>query len=46
MVAWSDVAPKLLLSTSPDWKAKSLWFYKVNEDYGSFETTPEIRLSQ
>ena len=42
MVAWSDVAPKLLLSTSPDWKAKSLWFYKVNEDYGSFETTPEI----
>ncbi|KUK60286.1 MAG: hypothetical protein XD81_0302 [Bacteroidetes bacterium 38_7] len=42
MLAWSDVAPKLLLSTSPDWKAKSLWFYKVNEDYGSFETTPEI----
>ena len=42
MVSWSDVAPKLLLSTSPDWKAKSLWFYKVNEDFGSFETTPEI----
>lgn len=42
MVAWSDVAPKLLLSTSPDWKAKSLWFYGVNENYGSFETTPEI----
>ncbi len=42
MVAYSDVAPKLLLSTSPDWKAKSLWFYGVNEDYGSFETTPEI----
>lgn len=38
----SDIAPKLLLSTSPDWKAKSLWFYGVNEDYGSFKTTPEI----
>jgi hypothetical protein len=42
MVALSDVAPKLLLSTSPDWFAKSLWFYGVNEDYGSFETTPAI----
>lgn len=42
MVAWSDVAPKLLISTSPDWEAKSLWFYGVNEDFGSFETTPEI----
>jgi transglutaminase-like putative cysteine protease len=42
MVALSDVAPKLLLSTSPDWYAKSKWFYKVNEDFGSFETTPEI----
>jgi hypothetical protein len=42
MVAKSDVFPKLLISTSPDWKAKSLWFYGVNEDYGSFESTPEI----
>jgi hypothetical protein len=42
MVATSDEAPKLLLSTSPDWEAKSRWFYGVNEDYGSFETTPEI----
>jgi len=42
MVGYSDIAPKLLLSTSPDWKAKSLWFYGVNEDYGSFNTTPEI----
>lgn len=42
MVAWSDVAPKLLLSTSPDWYAKSMWFYGVNEDFGSFESTPEI----
>ncbi|MDZ7742589.1 MAG: DUF3857 domain-containing protein [Bacteroidota bacterium] len=39
MVASSDIAPKLLISTSPDWKAKSLWFYGVNEDYGSFEST-------
>jgi hypothetical protein len=43
MVALSDVAPKLLLSTSPDWYAKSKWFYKVNEDFGSFEFTPEIK---
>jgi hypothetical protein len=43
MVAASDVAPKLLLSTSPDWYAKSKWFFKVNDDFGSFEYTPEIK---
>jgi hypothetical protein len=43
MVALSDVAPKLLLSTSPDWYAKSKWFYGVNEDFGSFDYTPEIK---
>ena len=43
MVSLSDVAPKLLLSTSPDWYAKSTWFFGVNEDYGSFESTPEIK---
>ena len=42
MVAASDVATKLLLSTAPDWESKSKWFYGVNEDYGSFESTPEI----
>jgi len=42
MVGYSDIAPKLLLTTSPDWEAKSLWFYGVNEDFGSFETTAEI----
>ncbi|RPH28636.1 MAG: DUF3857 domain-containing protein [Bacteroidales bacterium] len=42
MVAQSDVAPKLLLSTSPDWETKSKWFCGVNEDYGSFMSTPEI----
>lgn len=44
MVALSDVAPKLLLSTSPDWQTKSLWFYKVNEDFGSFDSSPEINV--
>jgi hypothetical protein len=39
-VGMSDIAPKLLISTSPDWEAKSSWFYGVNEDYGSFETFP------
>lgn len=43
MVDISDVAPKLLLSTSPNWEAKSLWFYGVNEDYGSFKPTPEVQ---
>ncbi|HPE56653.1 MAG TPA: DUF3857 and transglutaminase domain-containing protein [Bacteroidales bacterium] len=42
MVAKSDEFTKLLISTSPDWIAKSLWFYGVNEDFGSFESTPEI----
>jgi len=42
-VAASDVACKLLVSTSPDWIAKSLWFHKVNEDYGSFAVTPEVQ---
>ena len=43
MVDLSDVAPKLLMSTSPDWYAKSRWFYQVNEDFGSFDWTPEIK---
>lgn len=41
MVSLYDVAPKLMMSTTPLWKEKSRWFYKVNEDYGSFEATPE-----
>jgi len=43
MVATSDVAPKLLVSTSPDWYAKAVWFNKVNEDFKSFEVTPEVK---
>jgi hypothetical protein len=43
MVALSDIAPKLLLSTSPDWFAKSTWFFGVNEEFGSFDSTPEIQ---
>ncbi|PLX22571.1 MAG: transglutaminase [Salinivirgaceae bacterium] len=42
MVGMDDVIPKVLITTSPDWEAKSIWFYKVNEDFGSFESTPEI----
>lgn len=42
MVAMADVAPKVLMSTSPDWKAKSVWFCGVNEDYGSFKSNKEI----
>ena len=43
MVDFYDVAPKLMMSSTPDWKEKSLWFNKVNEDYGSFEPTPEAQ---
>lgn len=43
MVDLFDAAPKLMMSTTADWKAKSLWFNKVNEDYGSFEPTPEAQ---
>ncbi len=43
MVAASDEATKLLLSTSPDWYAKAVWFHNVNEDFGSFDVTPAIR---
>jgi len=39
----SDIAPKLLISSTPDWQAKSLWFYGVNEEYKSFESTPAIK---
>ncbi|MDR2981669.1 MAG: DUF3857 domain-containing protein [Puniceicoccales bacterium] len=35
-----DYAPKLFMSTTRDWRAKSLWFHKVNEDYGSFAAFP------
>lgn len=42
MVAISDVSPKVVMSTAPNWESKSMWFYKVNEDYKSFETFPEL----
>lgn len=43
--AWADndIQCKLLLSTSPDWQAKSRWFYGVNEEYGSFVPTPAMQ---
>jgi hypothetical protein len=43
MTSPSDAAPKLLLSTSPDWYAKSVWFNKVNEDFKSFEVTSDVQ---
>ena len=42
-LADNDMQCKLLLSTSPNWQAKSTWFYGVNEDYGSFVPTPEVQ---
>jgi len=43
MVDYYDAAPKLMLSTTPQWKDKSLWFNKVNEDYGSFKAEPDAQ---
>ncbi|MDR0845307.1 MAG: DUF3857 domain-containing protein [Tannerella sp.] len=43
MVDLFDAAPKLMLSSTPKWQDKSLWFNKVNEDYDSFASLPEAR---
>lgn len=43
MVDLFDAAPKLMMSTTQDWKEKSRWFNKVNEDYGSFNAIPEAQ---
>ena len=42
-VANNDIEPKLIVTTAQNWEAKSMWFYGVNEDFGSFEATPEIQ---
>jgi len=41
-VAFSDIALKLLVTTTAKWEEKSRWFYGVNEDFGSFKSTPAI----
>ena len=43
MVDLFDSAPKLFMSSTPKWQDKSLWFYKVNEDYESFAPLPEAQ---
>lgn len=43
MVDLFDAAPKLMMSTTPNWMEKSRWFNKVNEDYGSFDAIPEAQ---
>lgn len=43
MVDLFDAAPKLFMSSTPRWEDKSLWFYNVNEDYGSFDALPEAQ---
>ncbi len=42
-LADNDVQTKLILSTAENWQAKSMWFYGVNEDYGSFVPTDEVK---
>ena len=43
MVDLFDAAPKLMMSSTPRLEDKSLWFNKVNEDYGSFTAIPEAQ---
>ena len=43
MVDLFDAAPKLMMSSTPRWEDKSVWFNKVNEDYGSFTAIPEAQ---
>ena len=43
MVDLFDAAPKLMMSSTPKWQDKSLWFNNVNEDYGSFAPLPEAQ---
>ena len=43
MVDLFDAAPKLMMSSTLKWQDKSLWFNKVNEDYGSFAPLPEAQ---
>ena len=42
-VANNDIETKLIVTTAQNWEAKSMWFYGVNEDFGSFEPTLEIQ---
>lgn len=43
MVDLFDAAPKLMLSSTPAWQEKSLWFNRVNEAYNSFAPLPEAQ---
>lgn len=43
MVDYYDAAPKLMMSSTPRWEDKSLWFNKTNEDYGSFAAYPDAQ---
>lgn len=43
MVALSDVAPKLILTTAADWKVKAVWFHNTQEQASCFEVTPELK---
>lgn len=36
-----DLSPKVVMTTAPDWEAKSKWFFDVNRN--QFEVTDEIR---
>lgn len=44
MVAMSDIAPKAIITTTMKWEDKSKWFYNVNESYGSFTCTPDLKV--
>lgn len=43
MLGLSDIAPKAIITTTLGWQEKSKWFYNVNESYGSFTCTPDLK---
>ena len=43
MVDLFDEAPKLMMSSTPRWEDKSLWFHDLNDACGSFDALPEAQ---
>lgn len=41
-LADTDLGPKVIVTTTERWEEKAIWFHDVNEDFGSFASTPAI----
>lgn len=42
MLSADDVGASVVMTTAQTWNQKSRWFYKVNEDFGSFKSFPKL----